>query len=520
MSEMGDDPDVLPWWKSKRMRLDDGCNNNLNSSLNNGAKSGGKWKCPGDTSIVEPEVMVDLGVSMLDDETSCDSMKRSQSQDCSVSPSSLVSARHAAMNENILMNEKENLYRGSKFEKGNLDRLEQDPHALMDDPTSILNSLENESGYATRVEAESSDEKLVGNFSTSTSNSDVSGLDQFYLFRRRKRGSFVGEDKFSKLSDEMILMILKWLPKKCLVRSMLVCKRWCQIARDEALWSRLDLGGKVLSQGTLGHILPRGVQILRLAQAELADPVFSPGSEVLGDGYMSKLQYLDLSMSVISADGLAELLCKCRLLKKLSLEKCTLNGESCRAISQNRDITVLNLTMCEGIDAQCVRHLIKLSNLTALNMSWCSLDSDSITLLCRSLPRSITRLNISGCRKTMTDKNVRDLVATCPDLVELDLSDCTLLTIRAINSFLTLHQLEHLSLSRCYGIPLSSSYARLTHMPSLLYLDIFGLMTDAALKSFQANCNSTEINKFLYSSVARPTVGVRRTSIWGLRVRD
>lgn len=52
---------------------------------------------------------------------------------------------------------------------------------------------------------------------------------------------------------------------------MLVCKRWCQIARDEALWSRLDLGGKVLTEGTLGHILPRGVQILRLAQAEIAD---------------------------------------------------------------------------------------------------------------------------------------------------------------------------------------------------------------------------------------------------------
>lgn len=159
----------------------------------------------------------------------------------------------------------------------------------------------------------------------------------------------------------MILMILKWLPKKCLVRSMLVCKRWCQIARDEALWTRLDLGGKVLCEGTLGHILPRGVQILRLAQAELADPVFSMGSEVLADNYMSKLQYLDLSMAVISADGLAELISKCRLLKKLSLEKCTLNVDSCLAISQNRDISVLNLTMCEGIDSLCIRHLMQLT---------------------------------------------------------------------------------------------------------------------------------------------------------------
>lgn len=141
---------------------------------------------------------------------------------------------------------------------------------------------------------------------------------------------------------------------------MLVCKRWCQIARDEALWTRLDLGSKVLSEGTLGHILPRGVQILRLAQAEITDPVFYEGSEVLNDFYISKLQYLDLSMAVISPDGLAALLSICKYLKKLSLEKCVLNRACCRAISQNTELEVLNLTMCEDMDIGCVTHLMKL----------------------------------------------------------------------------------------------------------------------------------------------------------------
>lgn len=167
---------------------------------------------------------------------------------------------------------------------------------------------------------------------------------------------------------------------------MLVCKRWCQIARDEALWSRLDLGGKVLIGGTLGHILPRGVQILRLAQAEIADPVFIPNSDgpaeepptlpvsdglsdepsiapisdMLSDDYVSKLQYLDLSMAVISAGGLAALLFQCRLLKKLSLEKCTLNKSCCKAIRQNTDISVLNLTMCEGLDFECIEEIVEL----------------------------------------------------------------------------------------------------------------------------------------------------------------
>lgn len=185
-------------------------------------------------------------------------------------------------------------------------------------------------------------------------------MDRFCLFRRKKRDSIVGDDRFNKLSDEMILMILKWLPKKCLVRSMIVCKRWCQIARDEALWTRLDLGNKVLNKGTLGHILPRGVQILRLAQAEISDPLFLPGCDGLIDSYKSKLQYLDLSMAVISADGLTQLLKKCKLLRNLSLEKCILNQDSCKAISKNQDITILNLTMCEGIDEKSINYLVKL----------------------------------------------------------------------------------------------------------------------------------------------------------------
>lgn len=143
---------------------------------------------------------------------------------------------------------------------------------------------------------------------------------------------------------------------------MLVCKRWCQIARDEALWTRLDLGSKVLNQGTLGHILPRGVQILRLAQAEIAHPAFLPGyNDLVPESYICKLQHLDLSMAVVSAENLSDLLSKCRYLKKLSLEKCTLNKVSCEAISSNSDLEVLNLTMCEGMNIESVRDLMKLT---------------------------------------------------------------------------------------------------------------------------------------------------------------
>ncbi|KYN07750.1 S-phase kinase-associated protein 2 [Cyphomyrmex costatus] len=504
--------------ESKRLRLDNGCNNNLNNSH---CQNSTKWPYSGDASLIEPEILEDMGVSMLEDGvTNCENTKKLQSEECTILAENLTSNNRSAIDDSNIFGYQEEVYTSSSLGIATSNRVQQD--SCDTDDLIGFGSTENESGYSSRMEAEyfgDLKESFSKEKSISAKKNEQSCLDQFCLFRRKRRPSIYGEDKFNKLSDEIILMILKWLPKKCLVRSMLVCKRWCQIAQDEALWTRLDMGSKVLNEGTLGHILPRGIQILRLAQAEIADPVFCEGSEVLSDSYISKLQYLDLSMAVISPMGLAVLLSKCKYLKKLSLEKCVVNRDCCRVIKQNTELEILNLTMCENINVGCIMDLMELKCLTALNIAWCSLDNECITLLCKTLPTSITRLNLAGCRKTMTDENVKDLLRRCPDIIELDLSDCAMLTMHTVHNLLNFSKLEHLSLSRCYSIP-QSAYIRLATMPCLLYLDVFGLMTESVLKSLQATCREPEINKYLYSSVARPTVGIRRTSIWGLRVRD
>lgn len=55
---------------------------------------------------------------------------------------------------------------------------------------------------------------------------------------------------------------------------------------------------------------------------------------------------------------------------------------------------------------------------------------------------------------------------------------------------------------------------------SIAYLDIFGVLSDQALTVLRNNFPDVGINKFIHSAVARPTVGSRRTSIWGIRTRD
>lgn len=60
----------------------------------------------------------------------------------------------------------------------------------------------------------------------------------------------------------------------------------------------------------------------------------------------------------------------------------------------------------------------------------------------------------------------------------------------------------------------------LKKVESLIYLDLFGLCSDWELKQLKTSLEDKTLNQFMFSSVARPTVGLRRTSIWGLRVRD
>lgn len=91
----------------------------------------------------------------------------------------------------------------------------------------------------------------------------------FFLYRTRNREA-PGPDYFSRLSDEIILEIFKWLPKKALIRCSTVCRKFNQLTADESLWTRLDLGGKHIRAGTFAHILSRGVIIFRMAQCEVS----------------------------------------------------------------------------------------------------------------------------------------------------------------------------------------------------------------------------------------------------------
>uniref|UniRef100_A0A182WK41 S-phase kinase-associated protein 2 n=1 Tax=Anopheles minimus TaxID=112268 RepID=A0A182WK41_9DIPT len=342
--------------------------------------------------------------------------------------------------------------------------------------------------------------------------------ESFFLYRKEHNRAAVGDDNpFDLLSDEVLLHILKWLPKKTLLSCGQVNRRFNRVTKDETLWQRLDLSNRSLQCNGLIEVLSRGVVVFRLAQTCIADPI--------PDNYLEfpqgiKVQFLDLSMCTISKPTLRELLANCRALVKLSLENVPLDGGICAEIAENRQLESLNLTMCSGIDVDGMHAMAKaLTKLLSLNVSWTNLGLETVQQLVKNLTPQIMHLNIAGCRSTLNDGDVAVLIKRCPKLVALDLSDCTLLTDGAIKILCKSRQIEYLSLSRCYNIPVSS-YLNLSELKTLRFLDLFGLVSDQVLDTLKHSLAKVGINKYYHSSVARPTVGTKRTSIWGFRTRD
>lgn len=207
--------------------------------------------------------------------------------------------------------------------------------------------------------------------------------DSFFMYQKRDPRLYTGVDNFTRLSDEILLSIFKWLPKKTLNRCSLVNHRFHRVIQDESLWTRLDLAGKTIQTFALGRILMRGTIILRLAQSkvnnmhqysiqtinvqlkikiykfQILEPIFDP-LQIQKD-FLARVQFLDLSMAVISTDSLTQLFSKCRQLRKLSLEYVNVNDAVCKALAQNRKIEVLNLAMCTGLTTYGVRKLINAS---------------------------------------------------------------------------------------------------------------------------------------------------------------
>lgn len=100
------------------MRLDDGCNNNINGSS---VTENERWSCSGDTSLVEPEILEDMGVSMLADEASRESLQTQlKTQECTISPKNFEAERKSKKLKTA--HEKQENFKSTNFSADHIDR--------------------------------------------------------------------------------------------------------------------------------------------------------------------------------------------------------------------------------------------------------------------------------------------------------------------------------------------------------------------------------------------------------------
>ncbi|CAF0761355.1 unnamed protein product [Rotaria sordida] len=341
---------------------------------------------------------------------------------------------------------------------------------------------------------------------------DVSNTFQRYINKNKLKTD--SNLSFYQLPDEIILTILAYLNKATLVAFIQTCRRYRAIGYYPPLWRRIDMSYKRIDSEQVNSLLQRGTITLKMYQTTIEDPNLT---------YIepSALCHLDLTSAILSPELLINLLNSCRSLRKLSLESMPLNYKIIEKIVLNEQLDTLNLAMCTGLTLECCQLITnKLSLLRCLNIAWTELTSESIQHICETIPRCIEQLNISGQRYNLTDDSIQLLVRRALRLRVLDISDSALITDQSIIS-LRQHSrlLAHLLASRCYLITLSALIT-LKLLPAFTTLDMFGTLTQMPLQQLHNEFGARiHLNMFPFSNIARPTTGIQRTSIWGLRTR-
>ena len=131
-------------------------------------------------------------------------------------------------------------------------------------------------------------------------------------------------------------------------------------------------------------------------------------------------------MITVETSCLEALISTCVSLKKLSLENCQITDNVCYYLADQNSETLetLHLAMVTGLSDSGIGRIIQsCQNLTDLNLGWTNLSELAFDMICNLFSKKLRKLNLSGHRDTFSDEHVEELITTCPNLVELDISD-------------------------------------------------------------------------------------------------
>lgn len=327
---------------------------------------------------------------------------------------------------------------------------------------------------------------------------------QFVLARRskRKRTTAFGLS-WDQLPDELLLKLLFYLPLQELVKMASVCKRWYRLVFDESLWHSVDLEGLTQMGPALQQVLRSGVRRLRCPRAFVEELQFTCTESL-------PVVQMDLSSSIIPVSALEGIVGSCTQLQAVSLEGLQLSDTVIHSLAKNGGLEQLNLSGCSGFSSSALETMLKsCQRILQLNISWCTFTINHVKSVVHHLSPCVTHLNLSGYRENLTSDDIRVVVSRCQKIHTLDLSDSTLLTADSFTVLAQLKHLQHLSLSRCYHVHPAALSDLVKTIPSVVMLDVFGLISDDLLAALKKEIPHVSLNSRPFSAIARPTPSSR-----------
>ncbi|KAL5262371.1 hypothetical protein ACHWQZ_G007926 [Mnemiopsis leidyi] len=258
-------------------------------------------------------------------------------------------------------------------------------------------------------------------------------------------------NRWEMSADEVVLKIFSYLKFEDLFRCALVCRHWRELSYDRILWNEFNLTQRAIPFDKLLTVLGYGTKYLSLSCGDVKERS-APSPRKRKENLM--LEYADFGLCNIQPTQLSRVLDCAPNLVKLNLESLTLSGPVLRAIAKCSQLEILNLAMCQNVNAsQLVAVTRNCSKLRELNLAWCNLSEKTFSRLFPVCCDRMEKLNISGGRETVSCESIATLSSNLPNLISLDISDCVRINRSALTSLAkNCPHLVEFSCSRVYEL--------------------------------------------------------------------
>ncbi|CAL8091215.1 unnamed protein product [Calicophoron daubneyi] len=203
-----------------------------------------------------------------------------------------------------------------------------------------------------------------------------------------------------RLPRELIVRVFSYLDMTTLCRCSEVCKFWYDCAFDGSNWKSINLFE------FQRDVHPKVIEKIAQRSRGFLRELFLKGCRNVTDDAIKRFTQL------------------CRLIEYLNLSGCqNLTNATCEHLGQNcPQLTTLLLESCSRIDDTGMELLSWCSNLTVLDVSWCTVGDRGLGAIARGC-KGLQRFRAVGCRE-ITSRGVEQLAQRCHGLLLLNLNYC------------------------------------------------------------------------------------------------